>query len=263
MIHKLNLVTELLNHGRRLHECGQFTQAARTLKKLVAFRDLPADIAEEAQSRLADIQFRQGQFVRARRHLRAALAHQPNNADYCHRLAVALDEDPHADPLRALNHFKRCLKLEPKNPHYWCDFAYASINADLKEQGLKALRKAHRLAPDDAEVLSIVVHGLNNEGCQEEARQLLKAARFRNPRDCRFKGLWNRFQFDILFKRQQQQQQQAATPEVKTAIAMVLPFTANRETKLGAKTFRLDGPATLKGPAVSMPKRKRSSKKSD
>ena len=99
MIQKLNLVDGLLAQGRRLHEAGQFSEAALLLRKLVAFQQLPAEIAEEAQSRLADIQFRQGQFARARRHLRAAIAHQPTNADYYHRLAVALEEDPSADPL--------------------------------------------------------------------------------------------------------------------------------------------------------------------
>lgn len=256
MLQKLNLVDGLLARARRFHEMGQLPQAAQILKKLVVFQQLPAEAAEEAQSRLADIQFRQGQFCRARRHLRAALAHQPGNADYHHRLAVALEEDPQADPLHALNHYRRCIKLDPKNPHYWCDFAYAAVNADQKEQGLKALRKANRLAPDDPEVLSIVVHGLCSEGCKDEARDLLRAARFRHPRDFRFLGLWNRLQFDLLFERQQQRRAPRAQP--KPAKAAVLPFARKQDVKLGLKTFRLDGPATLKGPSA---KRTRSSRK--
>lgn len=262
MIKSFNLVASVLSQGRRLHELGQFPQAALLLRKLVAFQQLPAEIAEEAQSRLADIQFRQGQFVRARRHLRAALAHQPTNADYYHRLAVALEDDPNADPLRALNHYKRCLKLDPKNPHYWCDFAFAACNAGQQEQGLKALRKANRLAPDDAEVLSLVVRGLCGEGCEEEARQLLKAALFRNPRNFRFRGLWNRFQFDLLFERQQKR----TAPKEQTNVVktLILPFQPKQgEMKLGGRSFRLDGPATLKGPTVAATKRKRSAKKSD
>ena len=127
---------------------------------------------------------------------------------------------------------------------------------------MKALRKAHRLVPNDPEVLSLVIRGLCGEGCEEEARQLLKAALFRNPRDFRFRGLWNRFQFDLLFERQQKRQ--APKKEVKVVKTLILPFQPRQtEMKLGGRTFRLDAPATLKGPAAAAPKRKRSSKKSD
>lgn len=259
-MNKINLVDGLLSHGRRLHEAGQLSRAAGILKRLVAFQELPAATAEEAQSLLADIQFRQGRFTRARRHLRAALAHSPTSADYHHRLALALEEDPEANPSHAINHFRRCIKLDPRNPHYWCDYAYACINAEEMEKGLKALRKAHRLAPDDAEVLSIIVHALRNEGHEGEAKQMLRSALFRNPKDSRFRNLWDRFQFDLLFDRQQKDV--PPVPEEKKRKAVILKFNQPRkpDIKIAGRTFRHDGPATIKGPSFGS--RKGSSKKS-
>lgn len=256
----LNLVDQLLARGRRLHEMGLFPQAVRLLHKITTLQQLPVAAAEEIQSLLADIQFRQGQFHRARRHLRAALAHQPVSADYHHRLALATDEDPQGNADQALTQYRRCLKLDPKNPHYWCDFGFALLNNEDAEGGLKALRKANRLAPDDPEILALVVRGLNGEGGEAEACQLLRAARFRNPRDGRFCSLWQRFQFDLLWERQQKTP--PLPPAAEDKRQAVLPFALRqKEMKLGGRTIRFDGPATLKGPASRSPRRSRPSKK--
>ncbi|MFO0965063.1 MAG: tetratricopeptide repeat protein [Gemmataceae bacterium] len=246
MSRTLPLVDGLLARGRRLQELGQLVAAATLFQKLAAFRSLPEKIAEELQSRLADIQFRQGRFTHARRHLRAALAHEPTNADYHHRFAIAVEEDPDGNAAGSVRHYARCVKLDPKNPLYHCDYAYAALNAGQTEKGLKALRRAERLAPDDAEVLSLVVRGLVSEGEEEEARRLVRAAMFRNPRDYRFRGLWQNLQFDALFVRQQERFETRETKEKAPAI-LRFPKTARKAT-VGARTIRQDGPATLKGP---------------
>jgi tetratricopeptide (TPR) repeat protein len=249
----LHLVEGLLSRGRRLQELGRYSEAGVLFKKLIGFRLLPTKVAEEIQSRLADIQFQQGQFARARRHLRAALAHEPVNAEYHHRFAVALEEDPDCDPQRAVRHYARCVKLDPKNPLFLCDFAYAALNAGQSSRGLAALRKAQGLAPDDAEVLALVVRGLVTEKREDEARRLLRAALFRNPRDYRFRAIWQRFQFDLLSA---QQQQRIETTTREETARTILPFPRrSRKSMVGAKTVRHDGPATLKGPYAAAPKR--------
>src|SRR5439155_8448020 len=113
-------------------------------------------------------------------------------------------------------------------------------------RGLTALRKAQRLAPDDAEVLSLVVRGLLNEEREEEARRLIRAALFRNPRDYRFRAIWQRFQFDLLSTHQQQRVETTKSAEKQPAI---LSFPVpQRGASTAGKTTRHDGPATLKGP---------------
>jgi len=251
----LPLVDGLLARGRRLQELGQLSAAALLFHKIAAFRSLSKDVAEELQSRLADIQLKQGRFARARRHLLAALAHEPRNADYHHRFAMALEDDPDEDPGRAVRHYARCVKLEPKNAHFQCDYAYAALNAGMTEKGLKALRTAARLAPDDAETLSLVVRGLVSEGHDDEARRLVRAAMFRNPRDYRFKTIWQSLQFDTLFARQQERFE---TVDRKEPAPTILRFPRpKRKTTLGTKTVRMDGPATLKGPHARARKRSR------
>src|SRR5262245_20135069 len=153
----LHLVQGLLAQARRLHESGQHHRAANLFGKLASFGDLPPAVAEEIQSRLADVELRQGKYARARRHLRAAITHQPGNAEYHHRLGLVVDEDPNGRSETALAEYRRCLKLDPKNASYWCDYGYAAINAGEILRGLEALRKASTLAPNDPEVLDLVV----------------------------------------------------------------------------------------------------------
>src|SRR5262249_1550649 len=147
-------------------------------------------IAEEVQSRLADIQTRQGQFTKARRHLKAALAHEPAKAEYHHRLGVSHEEDPEADPHKALAHYSRCIKLDPSNPPSHCDFGFAALAAGRAARGLAALRKAPTLAPDDPKILGQATRGLADAGHEDEARRMVRAAMFRNPRDRRFQQIW-------------------------------------------------------------------------
>src|SRR6266478_3044457 len=123
MSRTLNLVDRLLSQGRHLHELGLYSQSAQLLKRLLGLRKLPGKVVEESRSLLADMEVRQGHFARGRRNLAVAIAHEPANADYQHRLAVALEDDPQASPMAALEAYDRCLALDPDNPHYLCDYA--------------------------------------------------------------------------------------------------------------------------------------------
>src|SRR5262245_29785423 len=109
----LNLFDRALAIGRRYHELGRFTDAARVLNRLAAFRDLPADAAEEAQARLAELSLKRHRFRRARRHLAAALSHRPDSARYHFLLASALRADEQPDYERAAQHYRRSLEIEP------------------------------------------------------------------------------------------------------------------------------------------------------
>src|SRR5262249_12819596 len=113
---KLNLADCLLAMGRRFQELGRDYDARQVLGKLGNLRQLPAAVAEETQVRLAAMGLKNPRFHRARRHLTAALAHQPDNARYHYLLAGALNSDHRADPQRALEHYQRSLELDPKQP---------------------------------------------------------------------------------------------------------------------------------------------------
>ena len=78
----LNLVDRLLARGRHFQQLGRDHDAIDTLGRLSRFASLPAEVAEETQARLAEIHLRGNRPRKARRHLTAALVHQPTNARY-------------------------------------------------------------------------------------------------------------------------------------------------------------------------------------
>src|SRR5439155_923816 len=86
------------------------------------------------------------------------------------------------------------------------------------------LRKALALDPDNPVVVGRLVEGLCLADRAAEARKVLQAARFRHPRDSRFRKLWNDFQFRQLAGEQY-------TPPVAEE-PVILPFV--RRAALGA-----------------------------
>src|SRR4030095_10131821 len=65
-------------------------------------------------------------------------------------------------------------------------------------EGVSVLRKALTLSPNDPVIIGKLVEGLCLADRAHEARDVLRAARFRNPRDARFRKVWNDFQFQQL-----------------------------------------------------------------
>src|SRR5437016_1798203 len=118
----LNLVDALLARGRYLQTHGFLQHAAGVLRKLSDLPILPAQVAEETESRLAEIALDRGQLKQARRHLTAALMRQPEEARYHYLLAIAVEEDSDAAPERAERHYRRALALDPENAAYLVDF---------------------------------------------------------------------------------------------------------------------------------------------
>ena len=53
---------------------------------------------------------------------------------------------------------------------------------------------AVEVAPENANALAKLVKGLRLAGRGDEARSALQAALFRNPRNPRFRKLWNEYQ---------------------------------------------------------------------
>lgn len=237
----LNLFEQLLARGRQL-QCAGFTrEATRLFQRLTKFRVLPNAVAEEVQKRLGEIRLQRGQFAKARRHFAAALGWHPGQADYHHLMAAATQGDDDADPQRALDHFRRAVDLEPTNPRYLCDLGLQAVALGEIDEGLEALGKAVELAPDEPEVLEAMAVGLREADRLEEARRLLRSARFRHPRDGRFQKLWNDFQFQTLHDQQQAARRRVELTHEEPAI---LPFVRRESPRL----VRNDCPSTPTGP---------------
>jgi Flp pilus assembly protein TadD len=243
----LNLVDRLLKRGRSLQALGRSHDALQALQRLTHFQEVPSEVAEETQVRLAELQLQRRQFVLARRHLTAVLRHHPDNGHAHFLLATALETDDKADPRRALAHYRRCLELDGEQADCLCACGLLALRLGQRGDGLAHLRRAIEQAPDDAETLSEVVTGLCLANEADEARRLLLAARFRNPHDARFVQLWNDFQFQRL-RKQQEIAASRRKAEGDEAGAIVLPFAQPEGPRQGRKKVRRDAPAPLPGP---------------
>jgi tetratricopeptide (TPR) repeat protein len=259
MSRTLPFAARLLAMGRNLETLGQSHAACKLFRRLASFPELPAGLSEEAHTHLAELQLKWGQLKKARRGLTAALAQRPDNAHYHYLMARAVEDDDACAPERALAHYRRCTKLEPDDPVYWCDFGLCALGAGEADEGLTALRRAHELAPDDPEILGPVIDGLWQAGEGDEAQKLLRAALFRNPRDSRFHDLCRHHQFQLLYAERQKAKRQSHVPT--SAEPALLPFIRPSDgpaRTVGKKQIRHDLPSGTPGPKrLSRPKSNR------
>lgn len=224
MMPTVNLIEGVLALGRRYQEVGRHRDAAAILTRLSHFRYLPAEAAEETQARLAEIYLKRRKYKQARRHLTAALRHQPDNVRYHYLLATALCAEEGADLARAGEHFRRALELDPGHVKCRADYGHLLLRLDQSAEGLACLREAAAQAPEDVEVLGKLVKGLRLSGRSEEARSVLKLAMFRNAKSPQFLKLWNEFHFQRARRRRAAERMQQAENEAEGEPPVLLPF---------------------------------------
>ncbi|MBY0525988.1 MAG: tetratricopeptide repeat protein [Gemmataceae bacterium] len=237
----LNLADLLLAQGRNYQELHRPAEALAVLGRLAGLAHVPAAAAEEAQARLAEICLKRKKYRKARRHLAAALAYQPESARYHHLMATALDTRTNADVERAAEHFRKSLELDPKQPHCLRDYGQLLLRTGQVDAALQTLRSALELAPDDPTIVGKLVRGLRRAKLGDEARAILLAARFRNPRDGRFVRLYNDFMFRQLRNRQTKARRAVAAQTDEGPV--LLPFVRARDTAplvVDDKVIRLD-----------------------
>jgi tetratricopeptide (TPR) repeat protein len=253
----LNLFDHLLARGRNLHKLGREHDALRLLHRLADFRELPPAVAEETQSRLADILLRRRRYKQARRHLTAALTQQPANARYHRLMAAALSGDDRMDPQRALEHYRKALEIDPDQPRCLAEFGLLAVRLGQVDEGLASLCRAVDVAPDDPEVVAALVRGLRQADRIDEARQVVKAAMFRNPRDGRFRQLWDNLQFELLHEEQDTLRRAHRAGDEDEEGPVLLPFVkpapGSVPPSFGKKRVRRDGPSPLPPPHVPGP----------
>lgn len=219
----LNLIEGVLALGRRYQAIGRPRDAVALLVRLCRFRQLPAEAAEEAQASLAEIHLKNRRYKLARRHLTAALRHQPDNARYHYLLATALRSDEEGDLQRAAEHYLRALELDPGHAHCRADYGLLLLRLGQTDSGLDSLRRAVEGAPDDLELLGKLIKGLRHTGRYEEAQSRLLVARFRHARSPRFRKLYDEFRFQYARRREGARTNSAANP-AEDEHPIVLPF---------------------------------------
>ena len=248
----LNLVDRLLARGRLFQELGRDHDAIDILGRLSRFASLPAEVAEETQARLAEIHLRRNRPRKARRHLTAALVHQPTNARHHLLMARAVEADRRGDPERALEHYRRSLEIDPDQPECLSEYGLLAIRQGQSDEGLNNLRRAVELDADNPELLERLVKGFCLLRRADEARAALRIALFRHSRDNRFQKLWNDFQFERLRRQQETENRARSASDGSETEPVLLPFVrpAKQETPVAgtATIIRVDGPETPRPP---------------
>jgi Tfp pilus assembly protein PilF len=245
----LNLIDHLLERGRRFQQLGRPAEALQALSRLASFQELPAEVSEETQVRLGLLHLKRRRFGRARRHLAAALRHRPDSARYHFLMATACRADGEGDPERASHHYERSLELDPAQARCLAEHGLLCLRLGRTEQGLERLRQAGDLAPDQAEIVARVVKGLCQCGQPDEARAILRAALFRNPRSLRFRQLWVDFQW---VQARRNQEVKALAKQVDEG-PVLLPFVRSEKNPQKTPTAedrqdRADDAEPLPGP---------------
>jgi tetratricopeptide (TPR) repeat protein len=253
----LNLLEHLLDQGRRYQRAGRHRDATRLLTRLADFRELPGEVAEEAQARLGELHLRRRRHARARRHLTAALGHRPDSARYHYLMAVAVRADDQGDLGRAAEHYRRSLELNPAQVRCRGEYGLLLLRLGRADEGLAQLREALALAPDDLGALGKLVQGLCLLGRAEEARAELLAARFRQPRSRELRRRWHEFLVQELRRRREAERLgEAGEDEGPVLLPFVAPADRAAPQDGAAKASPHEGAEPL-GPArLRLPRRR-------
>jgi Tfp pilus assembly protein PilF len=260
MSRTLSLVDHLLKKGRRYFVLGRTQDARRMFRRLVRLKDLPPAVAAKCHALLAELHMRRGRWRPARRRLTAALRHDPRNPRYHYLLASAFAADPRCDRGRAAELYRRALEWAPADPRCLGEYGLLLLELGRRDEGLRHVSRAAELAPDSPRVLGLLADGLRLAHQADAARALLRAARFRNPRDPRFVQLWNDFQFRQLHQEQElarhrRRSRRGADGEAPTLLPFVRLHAGETPPRRKGKIIRRDAPAPLPAPHVPRPVR--------
>lgn len=253
----LGLAQRLLAQAQNHRHLGR-TQSAMRLLRSALRQELPAKLAEDARVLLAELYQELGDFLRARRHLQAALALAPHRADLHHRLAILLETDETTgDHSRALRHYARAVKLAPHQAACRRDYGLALIAAGKPRAGLNQLQAAFDLDPDDLENLRALALHLVELDRAAAARKLVKTAAFRFGGSPAYQQVQRLVGFAIA-RREQEVMRQAVSLTLEEP-PVILPFLCPvRMTPTQAEEesviLRFDGPSTS-APHVPRPAR--------
>ena len=242
MSHTLDLVTGLLATARHLQGAGRHQAALGLLQRLVGFRQLAPAVAEEVHSSIADLHAGRQEYKQARRHLTIALTFRPQHAAYHNRMGAWIEADPDAAIDRAGQYYRQACRSEPDNAEYWADYGCYLLGSGRPRSGRAALRRAFRLASHDADLVGRLAAALRDAGMWDEARRLLRRARFQRGRDRRFLALWHQHQFE---QRSAEQHASAESPAPGVGRPTFLPFRRSNAARpaslhVEGKIIRLD-----------------------
>lgn len=196
--------------AKRFAEVGRRLEALGHLDRLLACPDLPVGIACEARRLAAEIELERERFSAARKHLRAALALEPGDAEAYYLVGRSFEEDPEGSDERALKWYRKAVSLSP-DARYVAAYGRTAIRCDQVKLGLKLLGQVES---GDIAVVRVVVEGFLEAGKTDEARRAIMRARFRCGDHKELDRLEQRTRFEDARRGQRVQQRTSAREAV-------------------------------------------------
>ena len=235
--------------ARSLARSGRRTAALAQLRRLLSRPDLPVALAADANRLAAELLIETEDFAKARRHLRAALGLQPENARSHYLAGLAFERDPAGDDRRAAVRFKKASEAEPANPVYRAAFGRAAVRCDRVKLGVRELVAAADAAPDNIAVLRVVVDGLREAGKLRAARRVLVKARFLCPRSAEVRRMWERVRFETARAGQRNTKGTQDAQFATEGALFTLPFVRVVGSAAGGKAT-----GWVRGDVISLPR---------
>lgn len=176
---------------------GRRADALARLAPLLSSPDCPPRLTRQAHKLAARLYLFDERWAKARRHLRAALDLDPQDAAVHYDLGLAFERDPYGCDERAARRFREAVRLAPTEAKYVAALGRALVRLNRVRAGVKRLRAAVDLAPANAAVLRIVVEGLTEAGKPRLAYKLVTMAKFLAPADRVVQQLWLTTRFTL------------------------------------------------------------------
>jgi len=224
----LNMAGQLVQIAETAAGQGRHEEAIQTLTRLLAMRDLDKDVARRGHGLLGELHLRENRYLRARRHLAIALAHDNAVARYHFLMGRALDWDEQdGDDEEALTHYRQSMELDADDAVCRSALGLLMTYSDQVEEGMEHLRTSVEQAPEDMEVRYNLAVGLINAGELVRAAAEVRRVLADRPNESAFLNL--RGELERMFR--EQAAPEPSQPEEPPAPAVVTSIDAERQER--------------------------------
>ncbi len=220
---------------------------------------VPAELLANAHRFAGELALELGRYASARRHLKAAAAREPEDAQTRFLLGRTWEEDPDGCDRRAAICFKQATARDGASALFRAAFGRAAARCGKVKLGTRQMLAAAASAAGDVAIVRIAVSGLLETGKVEDARQAIVNARFLCPGNSELAALWEQTKFELARHAQRKSKADARTRYAQDAQLATdgdrvsLPFMRPVGTGPNAGTLGL-GTGTVRCDAGSLPR---------
>ncbi len=196
-----SLIRALLQRGEQYRRCLQWSKARSAYKAALRFQ-LPAELAAKVHASLAEMELEIAKFEQARRHLQAALALAPRDAQLHFLMGQALEMDESKPVTASLTCYRKAVELAPDMARYRLALGRVLLAHGQPRSAMKQWWVGAELDPDDVACLEAYLEQLTYQASDDKVRQQLYRAAFGRHHLPAFQRIQQRIEFQLASRRQ-------------------------------------------------------------